>query len=626
MACLENLSSKRIFIDLETEGIDITSPHPPKPIGIAYKYECEEAHYMSFGHVSGNNATWGEARAFLENVYQSELVMCFHNACFDLFVIEYHFGLRVPDVSRFDDTMLLAFIVDPEFPTFRLKELSDLLLDMPPTEQDHLLQRLKDKNPTVKSSELMRHVATLPSDVVAPYAKGDVERTEQLYKYLYRCLDARYRIEHYDECAPDERLLTAYEREKRAAVIFARMRYAGVRVDVTKLSVDIDTVKTILSEIDGYFFNLLGEQINFNSSAQVLAAFNRLNLLDNTKLAITKKGNCSASSDSLSEALTDKEVASVYKYRQSLRTLSRTFMQNWLDVASKNNGLIFTDWFSIGARTGRVTSRPNFQNLPRVFEIDKLFNIDNKNPDLPAFPLKNVKPFSPQIREYIIPYEQSHKLISCDYSQQELRLLAHYENQTLLAEYKNNPLTDLHMFVANTMSSSAKTIDKSTAKMINFSIIYGSGVKNLAEKLNLTEDIVSRLLVKHRDIFPNIHKVRATLTQRANKGLPFYTLGGRRYFAQIDEDSANIKAHKLVNTLIQAGSADMTKQAMIDYYAVKSPEAVLILSTHDEISLSVPLEILDSEKTKLLNAMESQKCRTPLIAVANVGDTLAECK
>jgi DNA polymerase I-like protein with 3'-5' exonuclease and polymerase domains len=291
-------------------------------------------------------------------------------------------------------------------------------------------------------------------------------------------------------------------------------------------------------------------------------------------------------------------------------------MQPWLTTAERTDGLIYTQWHQTrgsggGARTGRLSSSPNFQNIPKQFELlfgDKYTPVRKErvrkrkeghldgsrtehNPalGLPPPPFGDL-PSLPLCRRYIISYENQ-KLCARDFDGQELRILAHFEDGAMQQSYLDNPDIDFHAYTGEMVSKTTGIeVIRSDAKTLNFAIIYGAGIAKLAGGLNTTVEKARSLLDAYYRAFPGILDLKKDLTYQVRMGQPVRTTGGRLYFCEppriIDGIEKSFE-YKMVNTLVQSSAADQTKEAMIRAYDTLGP-GKLILTVHDEIVLSVP--------------------------------------
>ena len=587
---------KPTIIDVETFGIEGRPSYPPHPVGVAVKEWGKRARYFGFGHVvpedlalrdrwTWNNSTWEEASAHLAKAYANPDGICMHNAKFDLEVIEQHFGLAMPPWQRIHDTMFLLFLQDPNAIRIDLKSSAERLLGTKPEERDELNDWLTAKQPVpgVRISTSLKgknppgaYIAYAPTQVVGPYACGDVDRTYDIFKLLHGELD--------------EKMQAAYDRERRLLLVLLDMEKRGVAVDVPILERDIRAYRGLQEALEGWVRQRLGADpaVNLDSGQQLIGALDRAGLVDLSKLGVTKTGRPSSDKAAIKAAVSDLQLANTLQYLAQLKTCLGTFMEPWLETARKSKGLIYTQWHQTrggggGARTGRLSSSPNFQNIP--VEFKPLFGAA----PLPAAPVGDLLDL-PQVRRYIRAYP-GQVLAGRDFSGQELRILAHFEDGAMLQAYQDNPGIDFHQHAADLMHSTAGVnINRRDAKTLNFSLLYGAGLTNLARQLGCTVEKAKTFLEAYYRAFPGIRKLQDALKFRARSNQPVRTTGGRLYYCEdpeVIDGRMFTYEYKMCNTIIQGSAADQTKEAMCRFFEAAGP-GKLILSVHDEIVISVP--------------------------------------
>ena len=198
---------KPVTIDFETFGIEGRPKYPPIPVGVSIKVWGRKSKYYAFGHPTENNCCWSEAASALEEAYQCEDGVLFQNGKFDVDVAEEWFGLAVPEWGKIHDTMFLLFLDDPHQRELGLKEAAARLLDWPAEEQDAIGEWLIANQPVPgvkisksKSSEhyFGRYLCFAPGKLTGAYANGDVDRTEGLFKLLWKKTRDREMLEPYD--------------------------------------------------------------------------------------------------------------------------------------------------------------------------------------------------------------------------------------------------------------------------------------------------------------------------------------------------------------------------------------------------------------------------------------------
>lgn len=238
--------------------------------------------------------------------------------------------------------------------------------------------------------------------------------------------------------------------------------------------------------------------------------------------------------------------------------------------------------------------------------------------------LKDDFPPLPNVRSYVLP-DEGEELVSYDFASQELRVLAHYEDDLLLQAYRADPSQDLHQFAADTISKVLGVpFKRKQAKTCAFAILYGSGLATLAAQLGSTREEAGIIRAAYLDVLPGVKALIDQLKYRAKSNLPLRTWGGRVYYVEpkkfIDGQWRTFD-YKLLNYLIQGGSADITKTAIIEYHRQKV-YGKFLLTVHDQIVVSVPTKHWKSEAAILKKCMESVKLDVQLLADGSIGKDL----
>lgn len=606
---------KPVTIDFEAFGIEDRPSYPPIPVGVSIKLPGKKPVYYGWGHPIGNNATWSDGLVALQQVWNhSDGILC-QNGKFDFDVAEVHMGLPTPSWERTHDTMFLLFLDDPHQTNLSLKPSAERLLGMPPEEQDAVAEWLIQNQPIPgikislsKSSEhyFGRYIAYAPGTIVGKYADGDVIRTEKLFNLLWKKTF-------------DRKMLEAYDRERKLMPILLDMERQGLPVDVLRLRKDVELYNMWRTKIEQWLIKTLKApaDINLNSGDQLMTAMINASKVDPDDVPRTATGKFQTNKNALLVAVKDKVLLGILKYKAQLDTCLNTFMQPWLKTAEKSNGLIFTTWnqtrapkgdANVGTRTGRLSSTPNFQNIPK--EFSPIFKHEEKDPKrsklLPKSPFADLAPL-PKVRSYITPFP-GEILIDRDYSQQEPRILAHFDGGSLMEKYIAEPWIDFHDYAREELEKMGKFYDRKPVKNTNLGLIYGMGVGKLAERNNMSVDEAKSLKEHILKLYPGLKNMYADMRRRADNNQPIRTWGGREYYcepARVVDGRMKKFDYKLVNVLIQGSAADCTKEAIIRFYAAKKPQWKLLLNVHDQLTASVPIEEYHKAMEVLRQAMES---------------------
>jgi len=617
-------------VDFESFKIEGRPVYPPVPVGVSIKTFGQKARYYAWGHPTKNNCGVDDAIAALREVWEHPDGVLFHNAKFDLDVAETHLGLPMLPWDRIHDTLFLLFLNEPH-EAQALKPAAERLLNLPPDEQDAVADWLVANQPVtgIKISRSYKsehpsgaYIAYAPGDLVGTYANGDTERTEKLFKLLHkRVLDAG--------------MAEAYDRERQMLPILLQMERDGVPVDLERLAQDVENYnrqRDVLTEWILRRLKIKDPGFNLDSGDQLVEALVNSKKVDPVMLGKTPKGQWKTDKDSLDIAVTDRVLLGMLKHRTQLGTCLKTFMMPWLKTAQQSGGVIYTQWNqtratdsggSVGTRTGRLSSTPNFQNIPKEFK--PIFRHEELNPTkaklLPVAPL-DLQPL-PQVRSYVAA-RPGMVLLDRDYSQQELRILGHFEDGVLREAYEENPWLDVHDFATTMLQADyglfpGQTHDEARKPVKNtgFGLIYGMGIGKLALKSDITVDEAKRVKDAYLAIFPGLRDMYGEMKRRAKADEPIRTWGGRVYYCEppkvIDGQLRHFD-YKMLNVLIQGSAADCTKEAVIRYWAAKPASHQLLLTVHDELLVMCPKDEVDFGMRLLQEAMDGIKFGVPMLS------------
>lgn len=613
-------------VDFETEEIQPRPDYPPKPVGVSIIKSNRKARYYAWGHSVENNCTESEAIAALQDVWNSKTPIVFHNAKFDLDVSK-HLGFNELPKGGIEDTMLMAFIFDPREPALHLKSLANKYCQMPPDEQEELRDWiLKNCAESKGKPKTWRNWGSLiskaPGKLVGKYANGDTTRTLALAKFYLP------KLKEFD-------MIKSYRDKLKALQALNKNEWEGIPVDLLKLRHDVRMWEQWLYSVDAWISKETGvKHLDVDKAEQLAAALDNAGLAANWVLTAT--GKRSMAKDNIVASVSDDGMLSVLQYRSKLVNSLRNFGRPWLEVAEKSKGLIYTNWNQVvstdvngkkatGARTGRLSSNPNFQNMPN--DPPQIHFTRKKLKDAIRLPaaLRNKVGQLPKMRSYIIPDTKSSVLLGRDYSQQELRILGHYEDSVLKDAYNENPDLDIHDLAQvkiNYMLN--RDFERKPIKNTGFGIIYGMGLEKLANSTDTDIDTAKELKAAYLSIFPGLGELDVDLKKRGKANEPIRTWGGRVYY--VEEPKFNKKQnrwqtfeYKLLNVLIQGSAADCTEQAINNYDANKK-HGRLLLTVHDEFLISCPKKYMKKEMEILRDSMESVEFDVPMKSTGKWSD------
>lgn len=576
--------------DFETKGIQPRPDYPPQPVGLAHN-GARKPRYVAFGHPKGNNAESVDCIDTLEAHWQEPL-LC-HNAAFDIAVAHERLGLPLPEGARVNDTMFLAFLLDP-YGDLGLKPLAERYLGVPPTERDMVRDWLYENKVVRRNVKKWgAHISEAPGDLVGNYAIGDVTRTLNLFKHLYPKV-----------C--DAGMLPAYKRECEIVPMLLDNSAQGIPLDHKRLARDTARYEKVLIEVDRHLRMLWPKEImggvapsNFDSGDELAECLERDRRI---VLPKTPTGRTSTAKDSLLAAIPDCRVKGLLVYRSAIEKCLSTYMRPWLaqGKALHANWNQVRDYSDKGARTGRLSSSPNLQNMTNPEKYDEVAALMVRcRCDFDGFDF-------PNLRSYLVA-PKGMVLFSRDYSQQEFRMLAHYEEGVLAERYRENPDADMHDTVKDIINEvTGIGIERKPTKTINFAKVYGAGAKKMAAQLKVPLDQAYKLLDAYDIALPSVKELMQECSARGEAGEYITTIGGRRYYsepAEIVDGRVRSYHYKLLNTLMQGGSADQTKEAMRNWWNDRLKHSTngtrFLMSIHDQLVGCAPKKLVKAESAAL---------------------------
>ncbi len=601
-AFISNLSQKNIFsFDIETTGLDIFSN---SLVGMSFAWNNQiqnkdnqiyineaqedktENFYLPLAHKEGAQPHFDyvldKIRPLLED---KNILKVIQNIKFELnFLKKYNINIS----NHLYDTMLASYVKNPASKHGLKQQASyHLKYDMQPIE---------DLIGTGKSQITMDKVNI---EAAAQYAAADAKSTLEL---------GRFYTERLDEL--EKKILM--DIEIPLVPVLAQMERTGVCLDLDYLKSLSEELEVNIQKIEAEIFGYSGLPFNINSPKQVGdVLFERLNLSKKPKK--TKTGY--STSAKVLESLKDEHpIVNLLLEHRHLSKLKSTYIDALPALVNPATGRVHTSFNQTITSTGRLSSsNPNLQNIPIKTELGN------------------------RIRAAFVPTDkESEVILSADYSQIELRLLAHYsQDPTLIDAYKNNK--DIHSTTAASvfdvpMEEVTKDMRRK-AKAVNFGIIYGQSNYGLAESLGIKPKEAKEIIEKYFATYPNIKAfMDGTIAQAHEKGY-VTTLYGRKRYLQDELSSRNRSIREFaeraaINAPLQGTAADLIKIAMIKLHKelISSKlNAKLILQVHDELVLEVPKNELDDTISIVQKCMElDQPLEVPLLVDVNCGPSWME--
>lgn len=402
-----------------------------------------------------------------------------------------------------------------------------------------------------------------------------------------------------------------YDLEMPLSLILADMESTGIKVDLERLKAMGQDLLSKLDEIEKRIHLLAGEAFNINSPKQLgVILFEKLGL---PVIKKTKTGY-STSADVLEKLESEHEIIrDILHYRQ-LGKLQSTYIEGLLKVVNKETGKVHTRFNQALTQTGRLSSTdPNLQNIPIRLEEGR------------------------KIRQAFVPSEKGWVIFAADYSQIELRVLAHIANDEKLIEAFNEDM-DIHtktaMEVFHVSADEVTSNMRRHAKAVNFGIVYGISDYGLSQSLGITRKEAGKFIDRYLESYPGVREYMDDIIHDAKqKGYVSTLLHRRRYLPEITSRNFNLRSfaeRTAMNTPIQGSAADIIKKAMIDMADRLLDEGVkarLLLQVHDELIFEAPEEEIETLKKIVPDVMENAvELKVPLKVDYSYGPTWFDAK
>lgn len=451
----------------------------------------------------------------------------------------------------------------------------------------------------------------LDEDVYGKGAKKKVPHEEELADHLVRKTHLLYQVKNDIEkqLADNDQQELLEQLEMPLSLILGEMEHTGVRVDVGRLETMGEELKKRLSDIEQEVFNLADETFNLNSPKQLgVILFEKLNL---PVIRKTKTGYSTAA-DVLDKLKDDHEIIEHILHYRQLGKLQSTYIEGLLKVVDQDTKKIHTRFNQALTQTGRLSSiEPNLQNIPIRLEEGR------------------------KIRQAFVPSEQDWLMFAADYSQIELRVLAHIANDEKLIDAFNHDV-DIHTQTAADVfhvDHEQVTADmREQAKAVNFGIVYGISDYGLSQNLGITRKEAKQFIDRYFESYPGVKTYMDEIVQQAKQdGYVTTLMNRRRYLPEISSRNFNQRSfaeRTAMNTPIQGSAADIIKKAMIDLHKTlkeKNLQARMLLQVHDELIIEAPHKELTTLQEIVPQVMESTvDLDVPLKVDISYGDSWFE--
>ena len=551
---LESFLAELKKIDFFAIDTETTSVHAVdcELVGLSFSWEEGKGWYLALRSNKGDTLDPDAALKALKPILEDPAIgKCGQNIKYDLIVLR-QAGIELQGVAF--DTMIASYLLAPERRTQAMDALARDLLGLQTIPISDLIGKGK-KQVTMLEVEV---------DKVAEYAGEDADVTWRLYELLAPKLESEGLKKLFDEL------------EMPLLNVLADMENEGVALDLERLEETRVSLAAKVDELKSEIHRDAGKEFNIDSPKQLSEI-----LFDEMNLRVVKKTKTGRSTDaSVLETLAAETAhplpGLILKYREVNKLLG-TYVAPLPELISEKTGRIHASFHQAVAATGRLSSSdPNLQNIPVRTEQGR------------------------KIREAFVPGSPGRILITADYSQIELRVLAHLSEDKGLREAFNTD-QDIHTFVASQLEGieqdQVTREQRSRAKAVNFGIIYGQGAFGLARGLGITRAEAAKFIDEYKERYPGITGFMETCVSEAEKnGFVTTMLGRRRPISEIHSNNRNLRAlgeRLAINTVVQGSAADMIKQAMVNLHERIDREELdmrLLIQVHDELVLDAPLE------------------------------------
>lgn len=577
-----------LCFDLETTGLNSFDSHI---VGIGLMTQTLGSAYLPLAHQGLTEMTQLPMDAALNAIKplleDAQLAKLGHNLKYDRHILLNH-GISLAGTC--DDTMLESYIVNATASRHNMDDLAQYYLGHTTTTFEDIAGKGK--------SQL--NFADIALDVAAPYACEDVAVTHALHQHFQQTLSA----------TPE--LKTLYETIERPLMpIIGTMERTGVKIDTTALMEQSAAMSDDISHLELRAHNLAGQVFNLGSSSQLASI-----LFEKMGLPVLKKtpgGKPSTNEEVLEQLAETYELPAVILEYRSLSKLKSTYLDALPQHIQVQTGRVHSSFHQAVTATGRLSSSdPNLQNIPVRNEAGR------------------------RIRKAFIA-ETGYRLLAADYSQIELRLMAHLsQDAALLKAFANN--IDVHTATAaevfDTPLEAVTKEQRRAAKAVNFGLIYGMSAFGLAKQLGVERKIAQHYIDTYFARYPGVAAYMAEAKETAKaKGYVETIFHRRLYLPDIQAKNAAVRAYAertAINAPLQGSAADLIKLAMIRvdaWLSQQCSQAKLIMQVHDELVLEVPEADCERVASALKDCMEqAAHLSVPLVVEVGLGTNWDEAK
>ncbi len=575
-ALVELLSQQQQFVfDTETTNIDVYSA---ELVGVSFAIKAHEAWYLP---MPAEREACQTKLELLRPLFENESILKIgQNLKYDISMLA-QYGVSVK--GKMFDTMLAHYLLEPE-QRHNMDYLAEVYLN-------YLTIPIEDLIGKGRQQKTMREV---PVELVKEYAAEDADITLQLYEKLLPLLKDN----------GVEKLF--YEIEMPLVPVLSRMEANGVKIDTENLQQISEAFGMEIQKIEEQIYQAAGTPFNIASPKQLgEILFERLRIDEKAKK--TKTGQYATGEDVLQKLSHKHPIIQMILDYRSFTKLKSTYLDALPALVNPKDGLIHTSYNQAVTATGRLSSNnPNLQNIPVRTEKGR------------------------EIRRAFVPRSEAYTLLAADYSQIELRIIAHLSQDPAMVNDFNLG-HDIHAATAakvfHVPMDQVTKEQRSRAKAVNFGIIYGMSAFGLAERMELSRSEAADIIKKYFEEYAGIKEyMNRSIALARERGYAETILGRRRYLRDINSANSVVRGfaeRNAINAPIQGSSADMIKIAMIGIHQELERlkmQSKMILQVHDELVFDAHLDELDTLKAivndKMVNALPLS---VPVVVEMNTG-------
>jgi len=574
------LKQKVVCFDTETTSLNELEA---ELVGMSFSYKKGLAYYVPLSEDQGEVLQTLEIfRPFFE---KEDLVKVAHNLKFDYKILK-RYDITVKGAMF--DTMIAHYLLNPDG-RHGMDYLSEVYLNYKPVSIETIIGKKGKKQGSFRDADLRTQT---------DYAAEDADVTFQLYELFAPQL----KKENLEDLF--------FSIEMPLMEVLAKMELEGISLDEKWLAQESIDLENDLRQLESKIFEISGEEFNMNSPKQLgEILFEKMQL--DPKAKKTKTGQYATSEDVLQKLSSKHEIIKhILEYR-TYQKLKSTYVDALPSQIEKTDNRVHTNFSQTTAATGRLASvNPNLQNIP----------------------IRTLR--GQQIRGAFVSAEGK-KIISADYSQIELRLIAEISGEdNMIKAFQNGE--DIHASTAaklfNIPLEEVSKTQRSQAKTVNFGIIYGQGAFALAEQTGLSRTEAKQMIEAYFETYPKLKEYMAEQVRKAREvGYVETLLGRKRHLKDINSSNFVVRGHaerNAVNAPVQGSAADVVKMAMIKIQKELEKEKLqtkMLLQVHDELIFEAPIDEVEVAKNiikmEMENAVETQ---VPLLVEVGVGNNWLE--